>query len=279
MKYTSKYNICHCFSCGVNYDIFDLIAIDYNISSFNNQLKKVQEIYPNNGLINYNSYHSVDKEKYDYTNYYNRCFRNINKINYLQGRGISSSLIDKYKIGYDEKRKLVVFPINKYCYFARSIINNDKIKSPGSSDIWNKELLKDNNSILYVTEGIIDSLSLEVIDPHVKTVSVNGVGNIHTLISIIKKNSFDGVIAIVFDDDSAGQRASKNLKEELAKINVSSFSISLTSNIGNIDCNDINKALLTDKKKLEKNYEYVNHYMTSIIEQKKLKKEENLEIG
>ena len=51
----------------------------------------------------------IDNKIYDYTNYYNKCFKNRYKTTYLEQRGITRELIDKYKIGYDEERALVVF--------------------------------------------------------------------------------------------------------------------------------------------------------------------------
>ena len=45
MMFTDKYNICKCFSCGVYYDIFDIVGMDYNLPNFRDQLLKVKEIY------------------------------------------------------------------------------------------------------------------------------------------------------------------------------------------------------------------------------------------
>lgn len=45
MRYTSKLDICKCFSCGVSYDIFDLVGLDYNLDNFEDQLLKVEELY------------------------------------------------------------------------------------------------------------------------------------------------------------------------------------------------------------------------------------------
>ena len=47
MNYTDKYNICHCFSCGIKYDIFDLIGQDYGVNSFRDKLEIAQSLYPN----------------------------------------------------------------------------------------------------------------------------------------------------------------------------------------------------------------------------------------
>ena len=270
MMFTDKYNICKCFSCGASYDIYDLIGLDYDLHSFKEQLEKVQELYLGYVPVKKEVKKEIDNKIYDYTNYYNKCFKNRYKTTYLEQRGITRELIDKYKIGYDEERKLVVFPINKHCYFARSVVNNDKIKSRGSSDIWNKKYIKENNQLIYVTEGIIDALSLEVIDPNVKVMSINGVGNINSLIYALKENNFNGTIGIVFDKDGAGKKATDELKKELAKINVNSFSTSMIATFDDISkVKDINMALINNKDLLKRNYEYINSALLQRINKEK----------
>lgn len=274
MMYTNKYEICKCFSCGAHYDIFDLVGMDFNISNFRDKIKKVEELYK--GYVpEYKEYKPKEQVQIDYTNYFNMCEKNINKSSYLEERGINKTLIEKYHIGYDEKRKLIVFPITKYCYFARSTVNDFKLKSDGISDIWNKELL-DSDDLIYVTEGIIDSLSLETIDPNVKTISINGVTNINNLIHVVKEKNFKGNIVIAFDNDIRGIRAAKDLKEELTKLNVNSFSTTLVSNFDDNDVTDINSALMNNKEKLEKNYQYFNTCFRTIVEKNKMEKEGDL---
>lgn len=270
MMFTDKYNICKCFSCGASYDIYDLIGLDYDLHSFKEQLEKVQELYLGYVPVKKEVKKEIDNKIYDYTNYYNKCFKNRYKTTYLEQRGITRELIDKYKIGYDEERKLVVFPINKHCYFARSVVNNDKIKSRGSSDIWNKKYIKENNQLVYVTEGIIDALSLEVIDPNVKVMSINGVGNINSFVYALKENNFNGTIGIAFDKDGAGKKATDELKKELAKINVNSFSTSMIATFDDISkVKDINMALINNKDLLKRNYEYINSALLQCINKEK----------
>lgn len=270
MMFTDKYNICKCFSCGASYDIYDLIGLDYDLHSFKEQLEKVQELYLGYIPVKKEVKKDIDNKVYDYTNYYNKCFKNRYRTTYLEQRGITRELIDKYKIGYDEERKLVVFPINKHCYFARSVVNNDKIKSKGSSDIWNKRYIKENNQLVYVTEGIIDALSLEVIDPNVKVMSINGVGNINSLVYALKENNFNGTIGIAFDKDGAGKKATDELKKELAKINVNSFSTSMIATFDDTSkVKDINMALIDNKDLLKRNYEYINSALLQCINKEK----------
>lgn len=270
MMFTDKYNICKCFSCGASYDIYDLIGLDYDLHSFKEQLEKVQELYLGYVPVKKEVKKEIDNKIYDYTNYYNKCFKSRYETTYLEQRGITRELIDKYKIGYDEERKLVVFPINKHCYFARSVVNNDKIKSRGSSDIWNKKYIKENNQLIYVTEGIIDALSLEVIDPNVKVMSINGVSNINSLVYALKENNFNGTIGIAFDKDGAGKKATDELKKELAKINVNSFSTSMIATFDDTSkVKDINMALINNKDLLKRNYEYINSALLQCINKEK----------
>lgn len=270
MMFTDKYNICKCFSCGASYDIYDLIGLDYDLHKFKEQLEKVQELYLEYIPVKKEVKKDIDNKVYDYTNYYNKCFKNRYRTTYLEQRGITRELIDKYKIGYDEERKLVIFPINKHCYFARSVVNNDKIKSKGSSDIWNKRYIKENNQLVYVTEGIIDALSLEVIDPNVKVMSINGVGNINSLVYALKENNFNGTIGIAFDNDGAGKKATDELKKELAKINVNSFSTSMIATFDDTSkVKDINMALINNKDLLKRNYEYINSALLQCINKEK----------
>lgn len=270
MMFTDKYNICKCFSCGASYDIYDLIGLDYDLHNFKEQLEKVQELYLEYIPVKKEVKKDIDNKVYDYTNYYNKCFKNRYRTTYLEQRGITRELIDKYKIGYDEERKLVIFPINKHCYFARSVVNNDKIKSNGSSDIWNKRYIKENNQLVYVTEGIIDALSLEVIDPNVKVMSINGVGNINSLVYALKENNFNGTIGIAFDNDGAGKKATDELKKELAKINVNSFSTSMIATFDDTSkVKDINMALINNKDLLKRNYEYINSALLQCINKEK----------
>lgn len=281
MSFSHRYNICKCFSCGVVYDIFDVVKIDYGLDDFKDQLNKISEIYDGKTIyedyVSYNN--SNDYEVVDYTNYFNKCRRNINKTNYLQSRGIDSKLISKYNIGFDEEKQRIVFPINNNCFFARGINNNLKIKSRGTSYLWNEDLLKNSNplSLIYVTEGIIDALTLETINPKLKVVSLNGLPNTTRLIELIKKENYNGNLVLVFDKDYAGLTAQKNFKEELDKINISSFSITLISNYGN-DVKDVNEALIKDKNKLVKNVDYFNGTLEAIIKERNETVEEDFEI-
>ena len=268
MSYTEKYNICKCFSCGVSYDIFDLIGIDYGVDSFSDKINILKNLYNVSDV--HNTFKKSDNciEIIDYSDYFKACERNISKTNYLENRGIDPELIKKYKIGYDEQKDMVIFPINKNCYFARGVSNNFKIKSKGISYLWNEELLNDDNELIYVTESIIDSLSLETIDKDVKTIALNGLPNYKRLINLIKEKTYNGYLVLAFDNDKTGLMYQNIVKEELTKLDVNSFSVTMISSFESDNCKDLNEALVFDKEALKKNYDYFNDNFKRIIKEK-----------
>ena len=198
MTFSPKYNICKCWACGKKYDIFSLVAQDYNISptNFMAQVAKVAELYPNYIEINeewLKEHPRMMKKEFpviDFSNYFKKCQINISKTDYLQQRGIDERLIYKYGIGYDEKRNSIIFPINKNHYFARSTIDDGKFLSPGKISLWNEDKINSNNDFFIVTEAIIDALSLETIGCDIPVVSLNGTTHYEELIKKIKYENY-----------------------------------------------------------------------------------------
>ena len=83
MNYTSKYNICHCFSCGTKYDIFDLIGLDYGVDSFREKIEIAQSLYPNISNIIFKKADVIESENnvIDFTKYFNKCISKISQTN------------------------------------------------------------------------------------------------------------------------------------------------------------------------------------------------------
>lgn len=278
MSYSSKYNICKCFACGASYDIFDLIGLDYGVTSFSEKLEIADKLYPNISNIVFKKFDVIEDESnlIDFTNYYKKCINKISNTDYLNNRKIDIDLLKKYNVGYDDKREMIVFPINKNCYFARSVNSNQKLKSRGTSYLWNEKLLEnsDSKTLIYVTESIIDSLSLETIDPDIKTVALNGLPNYKRLLKVIDGKKFVGNIVLAFDNDITGKTYQDIVKEELKKRKINSFS---TSIIFTMDVKDLNEALVKDKEAFIRNYNYFNQNFKMIID-KMLNKESDLEL-
>ena len=254
MHFSRKYNICKCFGCGISYDIFDIVGIDYNLSSFKDQVEKVEYLYGkeiNHTYKKENNY--IYESLKDYSNYYDECHLQITSSNYLSNRNISNRLISKYNIGYDTKKEFVIFPISKNSYFARSVSKNFKYKTKGADSIlWNEDLLKAShkNDLVFITEGIIDSLSLEEIIPEMKTVSLNGNTNSSRLIKVLRENNYKGYIFLALDNDANGIKTKDHIKDMLREMNIKVFAINIVEKISK-EYKDLNEALIKDRKRFE----------------------------
>ncbi len=272
MSYYSKNNTCRCFGCGAKYDIFDLVKLDFGLEEFKEQLNKVLEIYEGRSLpISKTKIEEKEYEPHDYTNYFKYCLANQNQTDYLEKRGISKILQQKYHIGYDSKNKRVVIPINKNCYFARGTEDKSKIKSPGISYLWNEKLLLESNSsdLIYVTEGIIDALSLEMVRENIKTISLNGLDNYGRLIQILSNRENNPVIILVFDEDNKGQIYENRVHEELKQMGIKVFK----SSFAGLHGKDVNDALLENKESLKDVLDYYDTTLKDLIS--KLEQKEN----
>jgi DNA primase len=281
MSYSAKYNICHCFACGKNIDIFDIIAKDYNIDikDFKNIINKVKELYPS--AINEKNIVVAHKrniiEEYnpvDYTDYFKLCHSNVNKTDYLKNRGISEEMIEKYNLGYDEKSKMCVFPINKNCYFRRSTFGDLKLNTSGYVNCWGEDKLKDSNEsdFVIITESIIDAISLEQINDSYPVISLNSVTHYNNFFDAMKKYEYKGNVVIATDNDTRGIMNAEIIKEKLNEMGVKySFYYPFTH-----DYKDINEAYLNNSQELTDSYKYLD----SVLEQikKNYKFQDNYEI-
>ncbi|WP_339068945.1 toprim domain-containing protein [Fusobacterium animalis] len=161
MSFYKKKNKCTCFACGKNYDIFDLVKMEYNLKTFPEQLKKVEEFMKNPELIedaNKTIYSkknitvelsnkisknesTLNKKKsvldpnnpndieriIKYQNYIKYCISHLKECDYLTKRGISQKVQEEYHIGYDSSfkyasfKKAIIIPTYYGCFTARNI--------------------------------------------------------------------------------------------------------------------------------------------------------------
>ena len=298
MKYNDKDgNYIKCFSCNTTYDLISLYALDHNLDSkadFRQILEELALKY--NEDIKITSSDETPKQDYskvvareDYTKYINKCKKNISKTNYLQKRGKSDKLVAKYNIGYDEKEKRVIFPLSTNNYIGRNTDNTTfkHYKPKGSTnELFNGAYLKNSNfkSVVWITEAIIDALSLEEANEDIKAISLNSINNAKQLVSEAKANNFKGLFIIALDTDTQGIRASKELQEDLELIGIRAILFNRDSDKYNITIDgnevknkDINEYLVSDKNKLTNDITSLNDMAINMLEQqaKKTYEQEN----
>lgn len=278
MTYYDKAKKCTCFACGAKYDIFQVVGLEYGLLSFNEQFKKVKELYENKELIknaNVTIYskknievslekvskrisnikkknsHYSDMEKYFFD-----CKKRMKNCNYLINRGISLGVIDYFNIGYDpdynagknSKWKAIIFPTDYNFYTARSI-EEKKYQKVGDSQTSNPifnyreiELLKEMP--FFVVEGEIDSLSIAEVGG--RAVALGSKNFKDYLIKRLEKDKPQNTFYLMLDNDEWGRKAQLELYTKLKEIGLNVYTVDY-SNIHK----DPNEYLLSDRKKLE----------------------------
>lgn len=289
MSYDPKRNICKCFSCNKSYDLISLYGIDNNLdmaTDFKEIITRLGHKYnisvtPNEQRGNKEKREILEPlKKEDYTKYFNKCKKDIGKTDYLTKRGLSEEIIKKYNIGYDLTNKMVILPISKNYYLGRYTDDKSQYKhhkpKGATNEIFNAHYLKDSDfkSVIWVTESIIDSLSLEEINQDIKAIALNSTTNANQLINELKDSNFKGFLVLALDTDTTGIRASKELKEDLEVIGVNSFIFNKDYNDYNLSdetkAKDINDMLIQNRGKLENKVNSLNNMIVDMLEQKEL---------
>ena len=288
-----------CYGCNNTYDIFNLYAIDHNLDvkeDFNRIKKEL--------AIKYNiDYKTIDKEevkeeprkeikkekKVDYTSYYKTCKKDVAETDYFLKRGLTEEKIEKYNLGYDKKTGYVVLPVSKSFYMLRDtkdLTEEERLKQKrpkhnivkgAVKEVFNLDLLKeaDFKSVVFITESILDALSIEVVKPGTKAIALNGTAK-EKLIDELESLDFKGYIVLALDNDEnlSGQRASKELKEALEKIGLR---VKVLNELGRPKediykgYKDLNEFLVNDAEALENLIAQYNDTLESYLKSEALK--------
>ena len=250
MSFYKKGNICNCFACGEKYNIFSLVGMEYNLKGFKEQKEKVIELYKNRELIqdvNATIYskknieiilNSTIQEKKieekkiypEFYYYYRDCKKRISETDYLQKRGISKEVQDKYNIGYDTDFKegkmkfpiqAIIIPISKDSYTVRNINSASKFRytKVGEAAIFNYwELEQNRKDTFYIVEGEIDALS--IIEAGRKAIALGSVNEVNLLVNKLKEDKFNNKFILMLDNDEKGKMWQEILYTKLKEIGI-----------------------------------------------------------
>lgn len=293
MSYDDRRNIVKCFSCDSSYDIISLYALQNNLDNNKDFIKIVEDL-----ALKYNiDYNKPTKantlkkdiftthKKEDFTRYINKCKKDIDKTDYLLKRGLSEEIINKYNIGYDIKENMIVLPISKNYYIGRYTDETKGFKhhkpKGTHNELFNGNYLKNSDfkTIIWVTESIIDALSLEEANNDIKAISLNSINNASQLVQEAKDNNYKGIFILALDTDTMGLKASEDLKEDLEAIGIKSAIFNSEPYKYNvydedkkvINNKDINEWIISDKEKLAKNITGLNDILLNSLEQQAIK--------
>lgn len=292
-----KGNYYKCYGCGKTLDIFSLYALDNNLDEQRDFATIKQALATKYNIpLNYTprkeepkaTKSNTKKEtKLNFTSYYKEVAKDVELTDYYEKRGITKELIKKYNLGYDKKTGYAVLPVSKGFYMSRDtkeLTDEERqqqrrlkhvIPKGANVEMFNKELIEkaDFKSVVFITESILDAISLEVVDPTIKAVALNGKEHYLDVVDLAEKVDFKGyfIIALDNDDNRSGQKTSKDLAEELERRGFNNFVLNRLDRSKEDTykgSKDINEYLLNDKEALQKEVSYLNDALT-----KKLKAE------
>lgn len=216
----------------------------------------------------------------NYLDYYNTCRENLKEdFSYMFSRGFTEEekeQIYKLGIGLDNSHKnsFIVFPITNYSYIKRYLktitINDEETRYSNSCKLredshycFNLHKLKDY-SIIYLFEGIMDCITMQVINPQYLSIASGGAkANTKKIADELKKVSQNKKIAVLLclDNDEAGEIGTREFKEKLKSKNI--YVLDIRKNLLNF--NIFNSDFEEKKAKLERRFSnYVTYFVKNI---------------
>lgn len=202
----------HCFACGYKGSLISFVseACDKSLSWANNWLKQhfTEYVLDENqlaidGPININKDKNLGKERIkesvllDFQSWHP----------YMEKRGLSKSVCEKYDVKYDQNSECIVFPVRdlsgKISFMTRRSVNSKKfiIDKDIDKDIYLLyNIIKDKVKAVYVCESQINALTLE--SWGYRAIALLGTGTEHQY-DLLNKS---GVVQyyLCFDGDEAG---------------------------------------------------------------------------
>ena len=261
MAYDRKRNKVHCFSCKADYDIFNLIEIDYGLTDYQSQFNKACELYG----LEFEKEHTPktkpvkrqenacknEQTNKDNSSYYDACVANVHLTDYFQKRGLNQQTIKEFNLGYDPQKNKVIIPVSHNYYVERDMKENNKRNFQNqdgvSVDIFNIKALRNRNKAIFVVESTFCALS--VIQSGGACIGLNGLNNISQLVEVIKEHQLNDLKLIIsLDNDKAGKEATHSLMTHLKELNIQAIIYNLSD-----EYKDPNELLVADASRLKAN--------------------------
>ena len=237
-----------CFSCRNAGDIFKLIELVESKTEFADQAARAAEIagmrietaQPMKTTKPALKAEPVAPDPAGrYAEYIAKCHAAINETDYFNKRGFDAEAIERFNLGYDEKKEAVVIPYDPYgnYYITRDIktdpnssehqFRKPKTDEAGQEPIYNSGALKDNKPC-FVCESPIDAISITIAGQgNCNAISLGGTGTTK-LIEAVKEKAPECVLVLSFDNDDIndkglrpGQEAAAKLAAQLADLGIS----------------------------------------------------------
>lgn len=188
----------------------------------------------------------------NYLDYFNECRENLKKdFSYMLSRSFTEAEKEQlYNLGIgldtSQKNAFIVFPITKFSYIKRYlktvIIDSQETRYSNSCKLnkdshycFNLHKIK-NHSIIYLFEGIMDCLTMQVLNNSYLSIATGGAkANIKRVTDELKKVSQDKklIVLLCLDNDDAGEIGTREYKEQLKGKNI--YTLDIRKNLLNFN--------------------------------------------
>jgi len=216
----------------------------------------------------------------NYLDYYNKCRENLKEnFSYMLSRGFTKAEKEQlYNLGIgldnSNKNSFIVFPITNYSYIKRYleniIIDSKETRYSNSCKLkqdshycFNLHKIKDHN-IIFLFEGIIDCITMQVINPQYLSIASGGAkANTKKIADELKKVSQDKkiIVCLCLDNDEAGEIGTREFKEKLKSKNI--YTLDIRKNLLNF--NIFTEDFEEKKAKLERRFtDYRTYFVKNI---------------
>ncbi len=241
MSFNPKNNKVHCFSCGCNYNLIELLKADLNVD-YRGAL-----IYIRDNLIKDEPIKTHDNARESPTINYSRKVEY--NYEYLKKRGINANLQMILNITYDSYRKCIIIPTSPTTSTERFIEGEFRYLHNGSIELYKPYYRAKLPSI--IVEGEIDCISIyeamgvdsisAMRNVKANVIALGSANNWHKLAN----SKIDNLI-IALDNDNAGREATIKLTQELLRLGKNYKLVNLYGQY-----KDANECLMNDRKHLE----------------------------
>lgn len=289
MSFDSRRNRCHCFSCGVDYDIFDVVSLEIGLTG----KELFEHVYKMFGInVDYQNHTSSTSSKFipqpesktkidinkksqnenreNLTEFFEKCHAAVEKTDYWKKRGLSKATVDAYNLGYWEEKRRFVIPTGDFSYNARATWEADKkeryLKPKGQFELFNLKAIPLAEQPVFVVEGEFDALS--IIEAGGIAVALGSSSNLR-FIEFLKSNRPKYPLILALDNDEAGRAGEAKLSEELTKIQVDFVDADITFGF-----KDANEALVEDRETFVQSVLNAKNNVLNLLEEKRQKEAE-----
>lgn len=225
MGYDNRRHKVHCFACGADYDLFDLLMLDEDLPTVKDALARASQLF-GRGDVSVSAPNQVPAMPYSRKegtamtekpnmDYLQSCFDQRKKTSYFAQRGLSSETVERFRLGYDPTNDCVVLPCDGGIV-RRSVREKQYLNEKGRpSPLFQSRLLAGEDPV-FLVEGTFDALSCEELG--FRACALNGAGNREKVAELLRTLPKHALIALLPDNDQAGDSWAAALQTEFPEL-------------------------------------------------------------